>query len=701
MGNALVLRIATDATAASSGVSQLASTVVQNMSIISSATGIASASIGSSLLQIGLRILQTRQAFILGGLAIAGALAGARAELERFSDILEKAQASNVSTTFFQAFTQSADEAKVKVESLEKALRAVRPNITDRLGEPTNAREVLETSLLPQRSTALDDFNNATDTEGRVRALTTAISDLNQAYRETGNETLALARNRVAELFGPEFADNIRRGTIEIDKFKSNLDRLYAGGAGAKELVPAETLQRIKDLDDRVGAVDRSIRDSLRPAFDDLAASMLSGRAAGVVFYEVLGAVIQRAAEVYNVAKIIGSAFGSLPRRLIDPTGGAEGATIPTYDALGNVTGSDTIYVRPSEAARPSQAGDRDLSGPFFPQEPLRAAIPQPIPRPKRPPPPEAPDTTRADQIERYIESLEKEVRVVEAEAKTFGLSNTEKARANALARIGAEEVTPAQIRQIEALADRQTKAKESTERLRQAQEDYNSAVRVAGGAVSGFLSDIVSGGKNAEEALSNLIKRLADAALQAQLLGDGPLAGLLGTKGKDGAVGGLIGQLLSGLKPGGAGGSPADLFNGGAAIFANGGIMSGAGPLPLRTYSTGGVATGPQLALFGEGSTREAFVPLPDGRSIPVTLNLPDIAGLSAGARGGNATAPLVFVYNNAPQAEISTRPDSSGNLMVFVEDAMAAAASKPGGAVQSAFANAFGLNPATGLAR
>lgn len=706
MGNALVLRIATDATAASSGVSQLASTVVQNMSIISSATGIASASMGSSLLQIGLRILQTRQAFILGGLAIAGALAGARAELERFSDILEKAQASNVSTTFFQAFTQSADEAKVKVESLEKALRAVRPNITDRLGEPTNAREVLETSLLPQRSTALDDFNNATDTEGRVRALTTAIRDLNQAYRETGNETLALARNRVAELFGPEFADNIRRGTIEIDKFKSNLDRLYAGGAGAKEIVPAETLQRIKDLDDRVGAVDRSIRDSLRPAFDDLAAAMLSGRDSAVVLYEILGGIIQRASELYNAAKIIGSAFGSLPRRLIDPTGGAEGETIPTYDAFGNVTGSDTIYVRPSQAARPSQAGDRDLSGPFFPQEPTRAAFPQPIadPRPskdRRAAAPETPDTTRADQIERYIASLEKEVRVVEAEARTFGLSNTEKARANALARIGAEEVTPAQIRQIEALADRQTKAKESTERLRQAQEDYNSAVRLAGGAVSGFLSDIVSGGKNAEEALSNLIKRLADAALQAQLLGDGPLAGLLGTKGKDGAVGGLIGQLFSGLNPGGAGGSPVDLFNGGAAIFANGGIMSGAGPLPLRAYSTGGVATGPQLALFGEGSTREAFVPLPDGRSIPVTLNLPDIAGLSAGARGGNATAPLVFVYNNAPQAQISTRPDSSGNLMVFVEDAMAAAAAKPGGAVQNAFANAFGLNPAAGLAR
>jgi len=55
---------------------------------------------------------------------------------------------------------------------------------------------------------------------------------------------------------------------------------------------------------------------------------------------------------------------------------------------------------------------------------------------------------------------------------------------------------------------------------------------------------------------------------------------------------------------------------------FANGGIMTGAGPLPLNTYATGGIASSPQFALFGEGRMNEAFVPLPDGRSIPVTMS-------------------------------------------------------------------------------
>jgi hypothetical protein len=63
------------------------------------------------------------------------------------------------------------------------------------------------------------------------------------------------------------------------------------------------------------------------------------------------------------------------------------------------------------------------------------------------------------------------------------------------------------------------------------------------GQSISGFFSDIVSGGRNAEEALMNLVKRLADVVLQAALLGDGPLGDFLGT-----GKGGLVGSLFKGL---------------------------------------------------------------------------------------------------------------------------------------------------------
>ncbi|UUX51807.1 hypothetical protein NUH88_08910 [Nisaea acidiphila] len=51
---------------------------------------------------------------------------------------------------------------------------------------------------------------------------------------------------------------------------------------------------------------------------------------------------------------------------------------------------------------------------------------------------------------------------------------------------------------------------------------------------------------------------------------------------------------------------------------FAEGGIMSADGP------QSGGIALGPSVSIFGEGSLPEAYVPLPDGRTIPVTLSLP-----------------------------------------------------------------------------
>lgn len=54
---------------------------------------------------------------------------------------------------------------------------------------------------------------------------------------------------------------------------------------------------------------------------------------------------------------------------------------------------------------------------------------------------------------------------------------------------------------------------------------------------------------------------------------------------------------------------------------FAMGGVMTVNGPMPLKKYAGGGVANSPQLAMFGEGSQPEAYVPLPDGRSIPVTM--------------------------------------------------------------------------------
>ncbi|MDH8100588.1 tape measure protein [Klebsiella pneumoniae] len=105
-------------------------------------------------------------------------------------------------------------------------------------------------------------------------------------------------------------------------------------------------------------------------------------------------------------------------------------------------------------------------------------------------------------------------------------------------------------------------------------------------------------------------------------------------------------GSLASG---GGSGGS------GGAVAHANGGVFGPNGVVPLKTYSKGGIATTPQLALFGEGRDNEAYVPLPDGRSIPVTM--------TGNIGGGGTIAPVAInISVNSDGSSSTSGSDADG---------------------------------------
>lgn len=117
------------------------------------------------------------------------------------------------------------------------------------------------------------------------------------------------------------------------------------------------------------------------------------------------------------------------------------------------------------------------------------------------------------------------------------------------------------------------------------------------------------------------------------------------------------LGKLLFGNMAGGAGGGSADSGLVGAAAsflgsvnwaslfaFEKGGVMTSAGPLPLKKYAMGGVANSPQLAMFGEGAQPEAYVPLPDGRNIPVKM-----AG-----QGGMTIHQTIYAGDNTDSAQV-----------------------------------------------
>lgn len=69
-------------------------------------------------------------------------------------------------------------------------------------------------------------------------------------------------------------------------------------------------------------------------------------------------------------------------------------------------------------------------------------------------------------------------------------------------------------------------------------------------------------------------------------------------------------------------------------SFSANGNVVTSKGPMPLSKFAKGGVVNSPHVAIFGEAGA-EAFVPLPDGRRIPVALSM----------NGSGASGPPVTV--------------------------------------------------------
>lgn len=157
----------------------------------------------------------------------------------------------------------------------------------------------------------------------------------------------------------------------------------------------------------------------------------------------------------------------------------------------------------------------------------------------------------------------------------------------------------------------------------------------MASSALSGFSQDLRNGA-TAAQAAGNALGRLADSIMNKVI--DSVVSSAFGAASKGGI---------------------ASLFG-----FATGGVMTSNGPLPLHSYATGGIASSPQLALFGEGRGPEAFVPLPDGKRIPVAM--------SGSSSGGSQ--PPVYIEGDNVTVQVSNTgatPEQIGAIVKRDADA------------------------------
>lgn len=187
-----------------------------------------------------------------------------------------------------------------------------------------------------------------------------------------------------------------------------------------------------------------------------------------------------------------------------------------------------------------------------------------------------------------------------------------------------------------------------ATPEITQGLTSLSNVTQQGGQAVGGALKDTASTIGQGANGVGNAIQQLMQALSQN---GGGSLSGLLGLFSKGG---GDWSDTSSWTTP--------DMS--GVVYSANGNIMTPHGPLPLQTYSRGGIANRPQLSIFGEGRTPEAYVPLPDGRTIPVTMS------------GGGSSGGIIINNNvvNKSGAEVETtarqNTDGSIDILTFIDE-------------------------------
>lgn len=551
-------------------------------------TRVINAALASTTAQVGV-LGRTFMTAFAGGIfagGMAGLVRGARGVVAELSEIAKAADRVGLSTRNFQEL-----EFGMKLAGIEtNAFRTGMEQFTDRIGEAA-VRGGRLADILKANGVALRDAN------GQIRPTMDLLRDFANLVKNAAseNEAMILTTEAFGDRVGRQMVTALRNGEAAIDDMARATEE--AGG-----VIDDELLRRAEKFDDRWESAwhgfqvnGKSAIMQVITALDDFMAKADEVGNHGIFRWMAERMPTFGGADLTwldpDLARAHGQPLGPDARIRDAFRTGAGDALSEADQALveelqkryGNVAGRAASTIIPGKAESGGR-GSRDRAA--------EAAL------------------REAEAVLKLIENLEHELSLV-------GLSDVEKAKANALRQAGAA-ATDEQRRQIEGLIEAIHRETEALEANKAAQEARHQAIenlfRMGGDA----LSSMVDGSMKAEEAIKKLAIQLAFAAAQAALLGTGPLAGLFG------------------------------------GLFGGGGMNLGMGPWGARlpgfaagTANTGGARGEPRGVVHGQ----EAVIPLPNGGKVPVQM------------QGGAAQSIKLDV-------DVGVSVDENGNLQAYVKN-------------------------------
>lgn len=174
----------------------------------------------------------------------------------------------------------------------------------------------------------------------------------------------------------------------------------------------------------------------------------------------------------------------------------------------------------------------------------------------------QAPKSGTGDPAE---DAIRKRIALLEAEAETIGKTTFERDRARVAAELLAAaekaglQITPEVIEGANRLATQYALVADNTRLMKERFEAAQSVIKTFGNEAIDGIMGLIDGTKTLNQVLADTLRTFSKMALQAALLGEGPLATFFGTKSSvPGGAGGLFGALFGGLFGGfRAGGGP------------------------------------------------------------------------------------------------------------------------------------------------
>jgi hypothetical protein len=515
----------------------------------------------------------------IGGLA--AAIHKMKIGLADFDRIAKVARQNGLDGEFYQTLAFMAGEASLEVSTLDTALR----KFTVGVGQAAEGSGSLYTELRRLNPELLEALLNAGSGEEQIRLYSDAVRNASSV-----NERAAL----VAAGFGQRGAELVR--VLELGS--SAMDDAGKKARDLGNIIEDDVLPYAEEMQNRLGNASDALDKQLKASLITISPLMVN-------FYENMSSVVKITREwsddLNNIPETltkIGNAdfFKKINLFL------ANRGLLSLGDAEVHDPDLKAILERRARLFRGANGGGgwgggTEING-DVPSLGGISVLPRskPATKPARSWTDPAARAKAATDAERQAKAYQRVIDQLNKESAALGMNSTQQRIANELALAGVD-ATSTQGQQIARMVTQ-------LEQQRAAQEAFNDRLRFFGEMGAGTFRDLITGADTFEGAMRRVALSIGDAALQAAIFGEGPLAALLGMGRSGGnAFGGLLGLFGGGGSiPGLSGSSFAGWYDQGGGIGAGKWGIAGESGVPEIVTGPAHVWTMDDMAAIAGG---------------------------------------------------------------------------------------------------